>query len=371
MAWRRDVIGRLIDRLRELGASAIALDMFFPEPDRSGGFASADDGTLRQRTPDDVLAESLRAGKVVLGYGLMFDRGARTLDHCQLQPFNLAIPSSPGTTGSVEAPFFKATGAVCSLAPLAAAAAQAGFLNALPDSDGVLRRTPLFIELNGRVYPSLAVAALAVGTSSRDAALRVTAPNHVSLVLGQRLVPLDGRSNLLLRYRGPRRTFRYISAADVMAGQAPVTSIRDRIVFVGTTALGNRQAVATPLDTSFVGVEVQATVTDNLLQQDFVYRPVKGAMFESLAVLGLGMTVTMLAITLGLSAAAFAALVALAAMWTGAVWLLSTNGMFLSPFYPTAGVILAFIFVTLGKVGIERRRAELAIRKVESTVLNR
>ena len=135
--WRRDVIGRLIDRLRELGASAIALDMFFPEPDRSGGFASADDGTLRQRTPDDVLAESLRAGKVVLGYGLMFNWGARTLDHCQLQPFNLAIPSSPGTTGSVEAPFFKATGAVCSLAPLAAAAAQAGFLNALPDSDGV------------------------------------------------------------------------------------------------------------------------------------------------------------------------------------------------------------------------------------------
>ena len=94
-------------------------------------------------------------------------------------------------------------------------------------------------------------------------------------------------------------------------------------------------------------------------------------MFESLAVVGLGMTVTMLATTLGLSAAAVAALVALAAMWTGAVWLLSTSGMFLSPFYPTAGVILAFIFVTLGKVGIERRRAEMAIRKVESTVLNR
>ena len=218
--WRRDVISRLIERLRELGASAIALDMFFPEPDRSGGFVSSDDGTPRQRTPDDVLAESLRAGKVVLGYGLMFERGARTLDHCQLHPLNLVIPASPGTTGSVDAPFFKATGAVCSVAPLAAAAAQAGFLNAVPDSDGVLRRTPLLIELNGRVYPSLAVAAFAVGTASRDAALRVAAPNHVWLALGQRLVPLDGRSNLLLRYRGPRRTFPYISAADVMAGQS-------------------------------------------------------------------------------------------------------------------------------------------------------
>jgi ribose/xylose/arabinose/galactoside ABC-type transport system permease subunit len=93
-------------------------------------------------------------------------------------------------------------------------------------------------------------------------------------------------------------------------------------------------------------------------------------MFESLAVMGLGMTVTMLATTVGLSAAAFAALVTVAAMWTGAVWLLSTSGMFLSPFYPTAGVLLAFIFVTLqsGHQAPARRDSD---RKVESTLLNR
>jgi adenylate cyclase len=257
------------------------------------------------------------------------------------------------------------------LKPLAVAAAHAGFLNGVPDTDGVLRRIPLLIELNGRVYPSLSVAAVAMGTGSRDAALSVMGPNHGSLSLGQLLVPLDGRSNLLLRYRGPRRTFRHISAADVIAEQAPVTSIRDKIVFVGTTALGHAQSVATPLDTSFVGIEVQATVADNLLQQNFVYRPVKGAMLESLVVVGLGLTVTLLAATLGLSAAALTALVMSAALWAGAVWLLSTSGAFLSPFYPTAGVILAFIFVTLVKVGIERRRAETAIRKIESTILNR
>ena len=35
-------------------------------------------------------------------------------------------------------------------------------------------------------------------------------------------------------------------------------------VFVGTTALGTREVVATPIDTLFAGVEVQATVADNL-----------------------------------------------------------------------------------------------------------
>jgi serine/threonine protein kinase len=212
-----------------------------------------DDGTARQRMPDDVLAESLRGGKVVLGYGLTFHPGARTPDHGQLYPLNLVIPALSGTTSSVEAPFFKAKGVVCSLKPLAVAAAQAGFLNAVPDSDGVLRRVPLLIELNGRVYPSLPVAAVAVGTASRDAALSVLGPNHGSLSLGQLLVPLDGRSNLLLRYRGRQQPIYSEMSVVVIAGQTPVTSIRDKIVFVGTTALGHAQGVATPLDTSFVG----------------------------------------------------------------------------------------------------------------------
>ena len=85
-------------------------------------------------------------------------------------------------------------------------------------------------------------------------------------------MPLDARSSLLLRYRGEKRTFRYVSAADVMRGRMPAEAIRDKIVFVGTNALGTREVVATPLDTLFAGVEVQATVADNLLQQDFISR---------------------------------------------------------------------------------------------------
>ena len=50
-----------------------------------------------------------------------------------------------------DAPFFRAGGCVCSLPMLAAAAGASGFLNAAPDSDGILRRVPLVIELDGQV----------------------------------------------------------------------------------------------------------------------------------------------------------------------------------------------------------------------------
>jgi adenylate cyclase len=209
--WPRDAIGRLIDRLRELGASAIALDMVFPEPDRSGGFVPSDDERVQRRTPDDALAEGLRGGKVVLGYALTFNRDAERGDNCQLHPLNLTRPPSTGRTGSAETPFFQATGAVCSLASLAVAAGRSGFLNATPDEDGVLRRAPLLIELEGQVYPSLPVAAVLLATASQQTAVRAAFRHHVRLALGERLVaarwqkqsapPLPGTSaNISLRF---------------------------------------------------------------------------------------------------------------------------------------------------------------------------
>ena len=62
-------------------------------------------------------------------------------------------------------------------------------------------------------------------------------------------------------------------------------------MFVGTTALGTREVVATPLDTLFAGVEVQATVADNLLEQDFIRRSALGTILEGLVVLVLGIAV--------------------------------------------------------------------------------
>ena len=111
---------------------------------------------------------------------------------------------------------------------------------------------------------------------------------------GREKIPVDGKSNLLLRYRGKKHTFPYFSAADVLTGQVPTEKLRDKIVFVGTNALGTREVVATPLDTLFAGVEVQATVADNLLQGDFVRRPELGNATESYAAVIAGVAVALL-----------------------------------------------------------------------------
>ena len=61
-----------------------------------------------------------------------------------------------------------------------------GFLNAAPDSDGTLRRVPLVAEFEGRVYPSLALAAVVAATGASDIALRVVNVNASTLEIDNR-----------------------------------------------------------------------------------------------------------------------------------------------------------------------------------------
>ena len=361
--WRRDLIGGLIARLREMGAATIALDMVFAEPDRygdAGGGGQRPNATVRH-TPDEALAAALREGRVVLGHAMRFDSAPSAGSACVLHPVDPAL-LHVGEEPRI-APYFHATGVVCNLPMLAQAAGASGFMNAAPDTDGILRRVPLLIELDGRVYPSLALAATMTATGSRDMVLRISNVNTASLIVDNRVVPVDGRANALLRYRGKKQTFPYVSAADVMNGGVPAGTLQDKIVFVGTTALGTREVVATPLDTLFVGVEVQATVADNLLRQDFISRSQFGTALEGMVVLVLGIAVTWLVASTGTVSGVVGSAISIAALWYSAGWVLSTTGVFVSPLMPTIGVIAALAIMTLVKFTVERGRADTAGRE--------
>jgi len=349
--WRRDVIARLVASLRDAGASVIALDIIFAERDRGDPHT------------DEALADALRRGRVVLGYGFTFDSAASDAESCMLHPFPLVVVQHGRDTDS--APLFSATGAICSLPDLSNAAGSSGFLNAAPDRDGILRRVPLLAELGGEVYPSLALAAVTASQGVRGALLNVSTVNSSSLAVAGRQVPLDGKGNLLVRFRGRKKTFPYLSAGDILDGRVAAAALRDKVVLVGTSALGTREVVATPLDTLFVGVEVQATVADNLLQGDFIRRPEHQGALESGATLALGLVVALLVGAGGLALGAALAAGGLAGVWIAAVWLVATRGLFVSVLFPTLGWIGSFTGVCLVSFVLERRRATKAT--VQST----
>jgi CHASE2 domain-containing sensor protein len=355
--WRRDVIGKLVTRLRDMGAAVIGMDIIFAESDR----LEIRETNASHANPDQLLADVLRQGKVILGYGLTFDSAGRVRTLCVLHPVNVAVVHPREETGLL--PYFHATGAVCSLPLLAEAAGSSAFLNAAPDPDGILRRVPLIAELDGRLYPGLALAAVKAATGARDLTLRVDTVNAATLNIDTLAVPVDGKGNLLARYRGKKGTFPQLSAADILNNRLPAATVRDKIVFVGTTALGTREVVATPLDTLFAGVEVQATIADNLLEHSFIRRSPLGTVLDVELVVASGLAISIVVALIGVTPGVALGAAGIGGLWATSVWLLSTRGLFVSPLFPTIGILSALALMTFAKFTVERRRAETAGRQ--------
>jgi adenylate cyclase len=86
--WRRDLVGRLIANLRDLGAATVALDIIFAERDRydDSRLAVAHPATESRATSDSTLTETLRQGRVILGYAMTFDPASGAPGGCVLHP---------------------------------------------------------------------------------------------------------------------------------------------------------------------------------------------------------------------------------------------------------------------------------------------
>ena len=352
--WRREVLGSLVARIRSLGAAAVALDVLVAEPERAGA-----NGT----STDDALVDVVSGGRVAIGYALTFEPGSPAPPDCPRPPLNIAVSSADENLD----PFFHATGAVCSLPSLMTAAAASGFLNAAPDTDGILRRVPVLLQYQGRIYPSLALAAVTAASHASHDILRIANANTVSLNLGDRSIPLDGKSHILVRYRGAKRTFPYVSAVDILQGKVDRAAFADRIVFVGTTALGTREVVATPLDTLFAAVEVQATVADNLLRGDVLRRPEHAIALETTSVVAAGGLAILLISSLGLIAGSAVALACALGVWLAAAALFSAYGIFLSPLFAVLSIGAVLSAEAAVRLVFEYRRADDAVADKAAT----
>jgi len=338
--WPRALVGRLSQSILNQGAAVVALDMMFPQED------DANDGAL---------ADEISGKSVIAGYTLTFDGREAGSFPCPVPTLPLALVGPPE---SMSAAFFHATGAVCSAPAISRAAASSGFLNAAPDPDGTTRRLPLIIESGSRYFPSLALAALNLYKHISTVQLVSGARGASRLRLGSEVVPLEGQSLLRLRFRGARRQFPYVSAADVLSARPPEDLLRGRIAIVGGSAPGLQNPVVTPVDPFFPDVEIQATAVDNLLRGDSFRRPGDAQFWELALALLVGLISTLVFARSRSMWAGFAVLGLVAALWAGCALVLSNSGMLFSPLPATAVLAFNLPLLTLINYLQEQKRAD-------------
>jgi adenylate cyclase len=374
--WPRDRVAALLDKLTTLGAQSIGLDLVFAEPDRrpagqpepsaprpvhATGRARTRPAHLRDQ--DALLAATLARGPYVLSYGFLYGGIERAGTACLLHPLAVALRSQPGTADP-RSSFERPSGVVCNLRPLTQAAGMSGFFNAVPDPDGRLRRTPFVLQYQDTLYPSLALATFLRARGLRQVMVTLNAEGIESLQVAGRTVPLDPKGNLLLNYRGPRRTFPYLSAADVLLGRVSPEVVRGKIVLVGTSAIGLHELRATPIDAAVPGVEIHATALDNLLQGDFLQVPRHARGLELGVVLLAGLAASLLLAGTG----ALFSLAVLAAgsvsAWASCQWVLVHQGVVVSPVPLWLVLAVEFAGLSLAKFWRAERHARQRTREL-------
>ncbi len=373
--WPRYRIATLIDKLRNLGALSIGLDMLFAEEDRASIHSirkelSRDFGVdlnFREvpqglRDNDERLAKALSGGSVVLGYQFLFDEGSDS-ETCLLHPIHVNELGN-GEAERNSRPFIQAQSVSCNLRIFSEAAAGSGFFNISPETDGILRRVPLIMEHKGKLYPSLALGTLMQALGVSNILLKTDKKGVDSLYLNHIAIPLTSTGGLLIRFRGKGRTFGYVSAADILADRIPDGKMKGKIVFVGTSASGLKELKPTPFDPVFPGVEVHATVVDNILKKDFISRPQWAAGLESLGVLVFGLISTLILAWTGAGLSSLLLGVVGIAVWQASVWTFRNEGIFISPVLPLIVLVCNFSILTFVRFWQEEQRVKERTREL-------
>jgi adenylate cyclase len=273
--WPRDTVAELVRQIERAGAKVLGFDIVFAEPDRTSPknflerlrqdlSLTIPAGRLDKLDHDKILGAALTTFPAVLGYVFQTaDDGLKS----ERTPFPSALirPDPPGARLE-DLPLVAAYRAILNVEAISQAESE-GFFNVFPDSDGTVRKIPLFIQMDRIPYPSLALEMARVGMAEQALLLRLDQGGILGVSLGERFLPTDERGQITVNYRGPAYTFPYLPAADILAGH-DLERLRDKYVLIGTSAAGLLDLRATPFSNVFPGVEAHATLIDNILRGD-------------------------------------------------------------------------------------------------------
>jgi HD-GYP domain-containing protein (c-di-GMP phosphodiesterase class II) len=341
--WPRYRIAQLLDKLREMGALSVGVDILFAEPDRSSlrniqknisadfNYTVSLSGVPRQYIDNDaLLAEALRKGPFVLGYQFLF--GERIEKRCTLHPVNILLRKEQEVPDSVN-DLFKPSSVDCIYQPLAVATPASGYFNIKPDHDGIVRRVPLMMEYDGQFYAHLSLTMFLSAAKPGHTILTVGQAGTESLAIDSVVIPLEHKGSFLIPFYGSQGTYHHISASDILKGTTETGEIEGRLVIVGVVAPGLLDVHATPTNPTMAGVEVHANIVDAILQGDFLVRPKTAAVYEFIAIVFFGLLSTILfarcKAVVNLTLLFLFALVAVIV-----TVFLFRNGIYLSPLYP-------------------------------------
>ncbi|GJL77954.1 MAG: adenylate/guanylate cyclase domain-containing protein [Nitrospinaceae bacterium] len=312
--WSRKTIAQLVDKLVESQAKVIGFDMVFSSPDDSSGKNSLHrikeklkeeikDGPLveglmhpimQEADNDAILASALKKSKrAILGFFFHFHAeevrhltAAERHDHFQtIKRAQFGGFTKPKHDFDLSLVDFRSGYAVESNIPMLSESARSqGYISFDIEPDGSMRRLPIIVKYLDKAsnreyfFPPMSVRVLE--RYLKGALLFRVGEFGAEKVLFNGTesieVPINEKGEMLVNFLGARGTFPHISIVDILRdGDNRVSgeSLKGKIVLIGTTATAMGDNKVTPFDPAYPGVEIHATIIDNILRKNFLYQP--------------------------------------------------------------------------------------------------
>jgi adenylate cyclase len=230
---------KIIKDLYDRGAGLVVLNVLMAEPDRTGG--------------DAVLANVLKNYPVILG-SVPSDKTKNT-------------PRNPGS--AVLGPehldqIVQYPGLIANVPSLENSAAGIGIVSTMPEVDGVNRRLPLIVTVDGKLYPSIAMETLRVAAGDSTFQVKLFEGGVEKMRIPKfGPVTTDNLGRVWIDWSQQSKNVSLLDLPKDLAGA---------IVIVGPTAAG----ISNPLPTSMGAVfphAVQASVIATMVNGVVIQRP--------------------------------------------------------------------------------------------------
>jgi adenylate cyclase len=283
--WTRTKHATVIDNLRAYGAKVVMFDVLFPEPESAPADKALADAITRFSADNKSV--------VYLGYGLTREKDEALSplpDPIQLS----GLTGRPGKSMLIGASYIDRFNFAAPALTLFEA--KYGYINALADSDGVYRHQQIINEVEGTFFPSLGLGGFAdfysdgqekkvlveAAAESADYRLRIQGGGK------ERLVLLNPRGELKIRFFGGPQNFESVPIEEVLLDRSPSANeamkkiFAGKAVLIGSSAFGAHDLRPTPVSTQTPGMFMHANLF-HALDQDFLFHSEDESLLISLS----------------------------------------------------------------------------------------
>lgn len=379
--WPRSKIADLVTKLSRAGAKVIAFDIGFFEPDDQGILRTIEKiqgelqsldirntdferylDNLKTRSDNDkLLADAIKnsSARVVLGY--FFRMESEGSEHLDEDEINVHVRNIRGSRyrlvcyadkAARNMPFIAAGIPESNISVISNAAEESGFLNMFSDKDGVVRRMPAVLEFKDTLYSPLSLMSLGAYLDS-PLSVKVADYGIEEVRIGKISIPTDELGRILINYRWEEKTFPHIPVTDILREKIPGALLKDKIVLVGSTAVGIYDWWVTPFSNVYPGLEIHANIVDSILSKDFLYQPAWAALFDILAIIFAGLLLGIILPKLGVISGIVVSLLIFAGYILFCHYLFSQMGMILNLVYPLSVLVFTYISITAYRYFVE------------------